>query len=364
MKLPRIKVDIDWVLVIIPIVIAITSCATLYSITAFSGKGHLVIDQIINFGIGIAAYLLFAFLDYRELRKYYPYLYILGLIFLALVIFLGDVVYGSRRWINLGFVQFQPSEIMKLFYIICAASFLSIRKKFKISELIVFSILALVPMGLILAEPDLGTALTIIIIFLAYIFLSGVVSRKYALVVVAAIIVISPVAWSKLLPYQKQRLSSFLNSSSDPLGSGYNVNQSKIAIGSGGLTGRGFSGATQSQLQFLPIAHIDFIFSGWAEATGFLGSVFLVGVYAVLIWRVFSIYRLVRDDIGGHLLLGVGILFAFQTFVNIGMNTGILPVTGIPLPLMSYGGTSILTSMALLGMVQSVYLRRKSLKFE
>jgi rod shape determining protein RodA len=142
------------------------------------------------------------------------------------------------------------------------------------------------------------------------------------------------------------------------------VTQSKIAIGSGGLTGRGFSGATQSQLQFLPIAHIDFIFSGWAEATGFLGSIFLVGVYAVLIWRVFSIYRLARDDIGGHLLLGVGILFAFQTFVNIGMNTGILPVTGIPLPLMSYGGTSILTSMALLGMVQSVYLRRKSLKFE
>ena len=364
MKLKRIKIDIDWVLVIVPIIIAIMSCATLYSITAFSGKGRLVIDQIVNFGIGTAIYLLFTFLDYRELKKYYPYLYILGLIFLGLVIFLGDVAYGSKRWINLGFVQIQPSEIMKLFYIISAASFLSIKKKFGVFELIIFTVLALIPIGLILIEPDLGTALTIIVIFLAYIFLSGTVPRKFALAIIAAMIIISPIAWSRLLPYQKQRLTSFVNSSSDPLGSGYNVNQSKIAIGSGGLIGRGFSGATQSQLQFLPIAHIDFIFSGWAEATGFLGSIFLVGIYAVLIWRIFSIYRFSRDDIGAHLLLGAGVLFAFQTFVNIGMNTGILPVTGIPLPLMSYGGTSILTSSALLGMVQSVYLRRKSLKFD
>ena len=183
---------------------------------------------------------------------------------------------------------------------------------------------------------------------------------------VAAIILIlfAPLGWKFLKPYQKTRITSFVNPASDPLGSGYNVNQSRIAVGSGGLYGKGFGEATQSQLQFLPIAQIDFIFAGWAEATGFVGSIVLIAVYGVLIWRIFAISNLALDESGRVICVGVGTVFLFQSFVNIGMNIGLMPVTGIPLPLVSYGGTSFITSAALLGLVQSAYIRRKSLKFE
>ena len=150
----------------------------------------------------------------------------------------------------------------------------------------------------------------------------------------------------------------------DPLGSGYNVNQSRIAVGSGGLFGKGFSGATQSQLQFLPVAHIDFVFAGWAEATGFVGSLILVILYAGLIWRIFLIGQMSKDTVGYIFCVGAGSILAFQSFVNIGMNIGLMPVTGIPLPFVSSGGTSFLTTSAMLGIIQSIYLRRKALKFD
>jgi len=212
-------------------------------------------------------------------------------------------------------------------------------------------------------EPDLGTALTITVLTIA--ILIGARVPKIVFVVAAAIALVSiPIAWTSLKDYQKARVYSFISPSSDPLKSGYNVNQSKIAVGSGGLWGRGFGGATQSQLQFLPISHIDFIFASWAEATGFIGSAALILVYAILIWRIFYVASVSRDVMGSIFCTAIGAVFLFQSFVNVGMNIGLAPVTGIPLPYFSYGGTSIVISSALLGIVQSVYLRRKSLKFD
>jgi rod shape determining protein RodA len=197
----------------------------------------------------------------------------------------------------------------------------------------------------------------------ATIFSSGA-SKKILLVFALSILLLAPVGWFSLKPYQKERLVSFVDPGHDPLGSGYNVNQSKITVGSGGFWGKGFGGATQSQLQFLPVSHIDFIFAGWAESTGFIGSAFMVILFAILIWRLFSIALTARDKFGFMICVSVGSLFLFQTFVNIGMNIGIMPVTGIPLPLVSYGGTSLIISSAMLGLCQSVYLRRRSLRFE
>ncbi|MDH4358897.1 MAG: rod shape-determining protein RodA [Candidatus Berkelbacteria bacterium] len=363
MKIPKIRVDLDWSLVVIPVLLIVGSIATLYSIASFSGKGHLALNQIIFFGIGIAVYLFFTFFDYRELKKYSWYLYVMAIFLLLIVGVWGETIFGSKRWIDLGFFQFQPSELSKLIILIFGGYFFSSLQEFSYRKLIFFILLCALPITLILLEPDLGTALSICVLIIAV--LIGARVPRLVFIVAAAIALISlPVAWSSLKDYQRARVYSFISPASDPLKSGYNVNQSKIAVGSGGLWGKGFGGATQSQLQFLPISHIDFIFASWGEATGFAGSVALIAVYAILIWRVFYIASLSRDEIGSLFCTGIGAVFLFQSFVNIGMNIGLAPVTGIPLPYFSYGGTSIIISSALLGIVQSVYLRRKSLKFD
>lgn len=365
MKILRIKINpnFDWALIIVPIVLVVCSLATLYSISSFAGNLSLVINQSVFLAIGIAAYIAFAMLDYRETKKYVWYLYAVGLLFLIIVDFLGMQIFGSRRWISLGFFQFQPSELMKVFLLIFAASFFALKENLRPARILIFLVAALVPIYLVLREPDLGTALTIIVMIIVALVIAGV-NKKYLLVGLAALIMAAPLVWINLKPYQKTRVVSFIEPSADPLGAGYNVNQSKIAVGSGGLYGKGFGNATQSQLRFLPIAQIDFIFSGWAEATGFVGSLLVVVAYAILISRIFVVSTVARDRFGMIFAGGVGAVFLFQAFVNIGMNIGIMPVTGIPLPFISAGGTSFLVNSVFLGMTQSIYIRRKGLKFD
>ncbi len=363
MKIFKIKFSFDWLLIILPLILAVSGLATLYSITSITGKSSLVLNQGIYLILGAAVYIFFSVLDYRLLKSYGKYFYVIGIILLLIVELFGTQVFGSTRWIDLGFTQIQPSEIMKLFLLVLLAASFSKEKELTMLQTIGVLFFIALPVFLILREPDLGTALSIIATTVG-LFIFSPIPKKILIGIVIVVIAASPLVWFNLKPYQKQRLTTFINPYSDPLGSGYNVNQAKIAVGSGGLFGKGFSGATQSQLQFLPVAHIDFIFSGWAEATGFLGSLMIVVVFALLIWRIFRIAYFARDNFGYFLAIGAGFLILFQSFVNIGMNIGIMPVTGIPLPLMSYGGTSIITTSAILGIVQSINLRRTALRFD
>lgn len=357
------KFSFDWGLIVVPLLLAASSLATLYSITSISGKTDLVVSQAIYFAISFALYFILSAMDYRVLKPLGWYVYLIGIILLIFVELFGKSAFGSSRWINLGFFQLQPSELMKFLFIIFAASYFSDRQKFNLRSVIFFISLTVIPAILILKEPDLGTTLVICASAVA-ILISIKPPRKFYYFAFGALLVFTPIAWHYLKPYQKQRLTSFANPESDPQQSGYNVIQSKIAVGSGGLYGKGFSGATQSQLSFLPVAHIDFIFSGWAEATGFIGSITLVFLYCYLLFRIFFIAGLSRDRFGQLYCYALGGLLSFQVLVNIGMNIGLAPVTGIPLPLMSYGGTSLIVVTMMVAVAQSIYLRRKGLTFE
>ncbi len=362
-KIPKIKFDFDWFLILIPLILVLCGISTLYSISSFGTKTTLATDQVVFLLVAAVVYTLLALFDYRQFNGAKWYLFFIGIFFLLLVEIFGQSIFGSRRWIDIGFFRFQPSEMMKLILVIFGSSFFSLSKNTTVKQLVYFVLLCLIPILLVIGQPDLGTTLVLAVIAVANIFSSGA-SRRILLVSALIIALLVPVGWFSLKPYQKERLVSFVDPEHDPLGSGYNVSQSKITVGSGGFYGKGFGGATQSQLQFLPVSHIDFIFAGWAESTGFIGSAFLVLMFAVIIWRLFAIASMARDKLGFMICISVGSLLLFQTFVNIGMNIGIMPVTGIPLPLVSYGGTSLIITSAMLGICQSIYLRRKSLRFD
>ena len=363
MKKIKIKSSFDWTLIIIPVILAVAGIATLYTITPFSGRANLAEDQFVYFLLGIVVYIVLAILDYHFFESYTWYLYLVGFIFLLAVGVFGQSVFGSRRWIDFGFFQFQPSELVKVALLVLSCKFFGSESGRSPGKIAAYLLFCAIPIFFILREPDLGTALTISFMVIA-VLIAARVPRKFLIISAALLIAASPFVWMKLKPYQKERIASFVNPARDPLGSGYNVSQAKIAVGSGGLIGKGFGGATQSQLQFLPVAHIDFIFAGWAESTGFIGSIILVLLIGVLIWRIFSIAGQAKDRWGYIFCTAAGAVIFFQSFVNIGMNIGLMPVTGIPLPLLSYGGTSFLITSAILGIVQSIYLRRQTLKFD
>lgn len=363
MKIPKLKFDLDWVLLVVPLILFVCGIATLYGISSFGTKTSLVPDQLVFFVVGAIVYLLLAFFDYRQLGGLKWYLYVAGVVLLIAVDLFGQNIFGSTRWIDIGFFRFQPSEMMKLIMIIFGASIFSKSGQTMARRLLIFIALSAIPIFLVIKQPDLGTTLVLIVIMVSTIFCSGV-SKKVLMICGLVGLLLLPVGWFSLKPYQKERLVSFINPEQDPLGSGYNVKQSKITVGSGGFWGKGFGGATQSQLQFLPVSHIDFIFAGWAESTGFIGSSFMVILFGILIWRLFAIAGTSRDRFGFIICISVGSLLMFQTFVNIGMNIGIMPVTGIPLPLVSYGGTSLINTCAMLGLCQSVSMRRRTLRFD
>lgn len=357
------KIDLDWFLVLIPVLLLLCSLSTLYSISSFGVKSDILRDQIIFIFAGGVLYFLAATFDYRRLSQMSKYLFVIGVIFLILVEIFGQNVFGSKRWIDIGFFRFQPSEMMKFFLVVFGASYFNKINRSNVKGLIIYFLISIVPIALVLQQPDLGTSLVMALIMFCAIFSSGA-EKKVLISVFVIMLLLMPVGWISLKDYQKQRLVSFINPEADPLDSGYNVRQSKVTVGSGGFYGKGFSEATQSQLQFLPVSHIDFIFAGWAEATGFIGSSFMVILFSLLIYRIFSIASFAKDRFGYIMCNCIGAIFAFQSFVNIGMNVGLMPVTGIPLPFVSYGGTSLLISCLLLGVCQSVYLRRKSLRFD
>lgn len=353
----------DWGLYLFSILLWLIGLATIYATTYLSGRVSLAIDQLIFGILGIALMVVFTFLDYRSWRALAYPLYFLGILLLLFVLFFGKTIFGATRWLDFKFFQIQPSELFKLFLLLFLSRFWGDRKeKIGLSALIFGLILILLPIYLILKEPDFGTASVLVVVTLTIIFSLGL-KRIYYWFVGFGFLAVLPILWYSLRDYQKERILTFLNPLHDPMGAGYNVLQSLIAVGSGGLYGQGLGQSTQSQLQFLPIAHTDFIFAGFAEITGFLGSLILILIFLFLIWRVFNVARVSKDNFGTYFALGAGALFLFQFLVNIGMNIGIMPVTGIPLPFVSYGGSALLVNFTIIGILESIYIRHKKIAF-
>jgi len=329
-----------------------------------TGTGSLL-RQALFAGIGLAGMFALAVYDYRRLKKLTPWLYLLTIALLLVVYFFGPVVRGSVRWIDLGFFRLQPAEFAKLAMVVVMAKFLAEQgDRMRNLRYIALSGLYLaVPMFLVLIEPDLGSSIIIFAVWLGMLLFSNI-NKRHMVYVMLAIAVFSVVAWFFILhDYQKDRVYTFLDPNRDPQGQGYNVLQSIIAVGSGQLWGRGVGRGLQSQLDFLPERQTDFIFASTAEELGLLGSAVILALYALMFFRLIQSCRSARDNFGMYLSLGVFIMLLSQVVINIGMNIGILPVTGIPLPLMSLGGSSLITTLLALGLVQSVVARQKAVRF-
>ena len=329
----------------------------LYS--ASDGSIELVQRQVVRLGIAFAVMFFVAQIPQRQLYHWAPWFFALGIILLILVLVAGDVGKGAQRWLNLYVIRFQPSEMMKLVTPMMLAWYLS-EKTFppKVGALLISLLLVILPTMLIAKQPDLGTALLVATAGFFVVFFGGI-KWRILLGAIASILALIPVLWQFMHDYQKQRVLTLFDPESDPLGSGYHIIQSMIAIGSGGLYGKGWLNGTQSQLDFLPERTTDFIYAVFAEEFGIMGSVVLLSLYAFIIFRGLYIAASAQDSFGRLLAGSLSMTFFVYLFVNVGMISGILPVVGVPLPLVSYGGTSMVTLMAGFGMLMSISTNRR-----
>lgn len=354
---------LDWLIVVPTLLIVVLGLLVLYSSGIKAGEVTSQIDstrQVIYAAIGVVVMVVIGRLDYRSWKSYTPALYIIMIVLLLAVDVVGMTALGAQRWINIGFFQFQPSEFSKLMMILIMGRYYarvyesSHRFRYLLGSLAIL----IPPMALVIAQPDLGTGLVFLAIWLAM-TLAARVKRRYLVGASLAAAVSLPLIYQLLAPYQKSRLQVLLDPQGDKLGVGYNVAQSIIAVGSGSWFGRGLSAGSQSQLNFLPSQHNDFIFAVLAEKLGFVGGCLLIILFAVLIGRIYVIGTQSVDRFGTFICIGVASMFLFHVVINIGMNMGIMPVTGIPLPFVSAGGTSMIVSMASVGLVLSVARQRE-----
>ncbi len=343
----RLFKNFDWGLLAITLLLCLIGILTIYSTAT---PHHL--KQFASLGLGLVACMILFSIDYHKWARWAPLLYLAGLALLSLLFFFGHSVLGARRWLSIGFLTFQPSEVSKVATLLLLARYLSQKEK---TDLFIPLIIVVLPLLLIASQPDLGTAFLFLPLGFILVYLAGARIR-HLLLLIGSFLLVSPLVWLFLHDYQKRRILSFLSPARDPLGAGYNVIQSKIAIGSGRLLGKGFLNSTQSS--FLPGHHTDFIFSSFAEEWGFLGSLLLLGIYFFLIIRAIEISLHAKDRLGSLLAAGVAILLASQIIINIAMATGILPATGLPLPFLSYGGSHLVTSLASIGLLLNIRMRR------
>jgi rod shape determining protein RodA len=316
--------------------------------------------QIIYIGGGLLLMWLIMAIDYHALLHFVPGMYAISLIALLGTFIIGKQVFGSRRWIPLaGGFHLQVSEFVKLVIILLVARFLTELKseELDVREVLKLAGLIAVPMLLVMKQPDLGTSLTYLPILVVGAFLAGMRWKYMAAIAVVAVLVL-PLSWHFLKDYQKARLVSFMDPDRDPQGTGYQLIQSQIAVGAGGMFGKGVTKGTQTQLRFLPVPHTDFIFSAFAEEHGFVGVVVVLSLYFLLIMRIVQNAQTASDRAGMYICMGVAALLLFHMLVNVGMVVGRMPVTGIPLPLMSAGGSSVWSNFLALGLVNNVRLRR------
>ena len=311
---------------------------------------------------GVVALLIASFFDYRYIGSLAPVIYGVTILTLVLVLTpLGTLRSGATRWISLGFFEAQPSELAKVAVIVCLAAFLAQRKgEVRARDVALSIVLVAVPSVLIYEQPDLGTMMVFVALFGAVLLCAGAKIRHFATLGVLGLVGVVFILQAGLLQdYQVQRLTSFLDPTPDVQSVGYNLTQSKIAIGSGGFQGKGLGGKnTQTSLDFVPEQHTDFIFTAVGEQLGFVGSATLLGMFAFLMWRGLRIAALSRDLFGTLLAAGIVALWGFQIFVNVGMTMGIMPITGIPLPFISYGGSSLITNFIAVGLLLNIHMRR------
>lgn len=352
--------DIDWTLVLITLLICAVGVLQIYSATIDTGFHNAWWKQVLYVCFGVFLMWLVLAVDYHTLLHYVPAMYATSVIGLAGVLLAGDKVFGSRRWIPMpGGFHLQVSEFVKLVIILLVARYLTELKKdeLEIREMLILAGMVLVPTALVLKQPDLGTSLTYLAILMAGSFIAGL-RWKYVAVIAIVTVLVLPVSWHFLKDYQKARLVSFMDPDRDPQGTGYQLIQSQIAVGAGGPFGKGVTKGTQTQLRFLPVPHTDFIFAAFAEEHGFVGVIVVLALYFVMIMRIVQNAQTAPDRAGMYICMGVAALLLFHMLVNVGMVVGRMPVTGIPLPFMSAGGSSIWSNFLLLGLVNNVRLRR------
>ncbi|HEY7290824.1 MAG TPA: rod shape-determining protein RodA [Vicinamibacterales bacterium] len=357
----RLYYHIDWALLAAILVLCTIGVVMIYSTTfdPTRGTSKLFMTQIYAIMIGLCAMLVTLGLDYRTYADKSHLIYIGLLALLIYVMFFGTVQMGARRWIPLRVVNLQPSEFAKVAVALVLAKFFGENRGAPgWPDLAIGGLLMAIPFLLIVKEPDLGTAVTLLPVFLGIAYLAGMEMRILGVLALCGLLA-APVVWKfALKDYQKTRISTFIDPSQDAKGAGYQQIQAKVTVGSGGLSGKGFRQGTQGQLRFLPVAHNDFIFSVLAEEQGFAGVLVALGLYLFVILRTLEAARLAKDRIGAYLVLGVLASFTFQVIYNITMSAGLAPVKGITLPFMSYGGSSMIATLAAFGLVLNVRMRR------
>ena len=354
----RLYHHIDWALIGAVGAICAIGLAMIYSTTG--GAGSVYWTQVYALGLGAMALVLCLTFDYRSLADKSHFFYLAMVIALVGVLFFGAVRGGSRRWLDLGAFNLQPSEFAKATLALMLAKMLGEERRSALTntDLAIAIVLTLVPFLAIARQPDLGTAVTLLPILLVVAFVAGMPMR-YVYTMVLLAVLAAPIAYKfGLQDYQRERISTFLDPAQDPRGAGYQQIQARITVGSGGVWGKGYLEGTQGQLRFLPVAHNDFIFSVLAEEQGLVGVLVALGLYLFVILRALDAARLAKDRLGAYLVLGVLSSFTFQVVYNITMSAGLAPVKGLTLPLMSYGGSSMIATLAGFGLILNVRMRR------
>lgn len=356
---------IDWTLVILILCLNVLGLINVYSAThgpLDKNVAGLFMNQLVWLGIGWTMFLVLTILDYNFVNRAAYIVYFLNLMALLYVTFFGKVALGAQRWIDLGYFHYQPSETMKLAMVVVLARILSRYsvhgRGLGFRELFVPLVLLAMPFGLVVEQPDLGTAMMICSVSVSMIVFCKV-KKSIIMGAMVALMITLPLAWKYgLHDYQRNRVLTFLSPNNDPRGTGYNSIQSRIAVGSGQFFGKGYRNGTQSQLEFLPERHTDFIFSVLSEEWGFVGSILTLGIFCGLFYTIVRVASGARDKYGALLCIGVLCYIFWHMFVNVGMVIGLLPIVGVPLPLVSYGGSGMLTTMTGMGLISSVAYRR------
>ncbi len=362
----RLIRNFDWALFSIIILLSIIGIMTIYSATRPllpQEQSNYHIRQIYWLIIGIAALFFIVSFDYVWLSRYASPIYVIGIIMLLTVLMLGKKGMGAQRWLNLGILSFQPSEFFRIIFIIfITKQMVAIEGSMSLTTMFkIFILFALLPMALLLKQPDLGTSVILLIIFLTVSMAKGLQKKVITIILILGIIstpFIGGILWEGLKDYQKNRLIAFMQPDIDPAGIGYHINQSKVAIGSGEFFGKGYMRGTQGPFRFLPEKQTDFIFSVFSEEWGLMGSFFLLLIYLALFLRGLDTALKAKDEFGRLLAAGITFMFSTYFFINVGMTLGIMPVVGIPLPFMSYGGTALLSNFIAAGILINIRSRR------
>ncbi len=355
---------LDWVLNIAVFFLLAFSLASLYglNLSLYQDSFLLFKKQILFIAVGLVLMFIISLWDYRILKNYTRLLYILAILLLIAVLLIGQSLRGVKGWFSLGFFTFQPVELVKLISIIFLAHYFTewARMINQLKHIVISGLGVFILFFLVILQPDFGSS---IVLFLVWFFLTMVIGiqRRHLLLMLALFLLMGGFLWQFVFKdYQKDRILAFLNPSAEPLGRGYQLTQSMVAVGGGGIYGKGLGAGSQSQLKFLPESPTDFIFASLAEELGLIGVSFLLGFYIIIFYRLFKAVRNARDDFGVFLVLGIFAALFVQMFINIGMNIGVMPITGISLPFVSYGGSYLLITLIMIGLAQAVIARSKS----